>query len=653
MELKAVIRLKDEFTAKLKKVTSSAEKFSKTTNQLKENQEKLTKATDKNTGAVKKNTNGLNEHSRAASKTNTQLSKQRQAFQGVQSASSSALGTVLRLAAAYVTLQGAMKGVNATIGGAAKMEMTRISMGAMFGNEQDAERMFNFMNKRAEESIFKREDFFTAGQVLTPQFKNDIKNMEYAMDLTERLGASNSEQGMNGGAYALAELRSGDIQSIVERFRFSRTEANFIKAAKDNNDEFLKRLDEVLTSRGFGDEYIGKVAETGLAKWWKLQDQIEIGLSEAGVKGLEKAKPQLDRMSAWLEGEEGQKMFDAVSDGVTKMVTNLTKVGDWIVEHRKEIGEFFSSLSVAATHFWKAVSPLLLMIVEFITKHPKAFANILVGIVASMMLFKGVGWVIGIISAVSGALNFLGVDGKKATKGLKMLAGPLKHLIGILRGVALAFLTLGRAVLMNPIVLAITAVIAVVYLLWKHWDKITSWMKKAWDGFTDWIMDTRFGKWLKEEWAKFEDFIADPIGYAKDRVKESVDKMKGWFAGLTEKAKTLLEKIGLIDSTKGKLDKATEKTSEKTKKSERPKASHRFGSAFIGSDGIYNLHKGERVLTKKENKEYTVGRTKTGGTVTVNFGDVHISGNGDPEQLADKFLKIVTKKLREAGDLAG
>ncbi|HHK9555511.1 TPA: hypothetical protein ACQZHX_004964, partial [Enterobacter sichuanensis] len=54
---------------------------------------------------------------------------------------------------------------------------------------------------------------------------------------------------------------------------------------------------------------------------------------------------------------------------------------------------------------------------------------------------------------------------------------------GLVRGIMIAgraVLWIGRALLMNPIGLAITAVAAAAYLIYRNWGAVSSWFKQRW-----------------------------------------------------------------------------------------------------------------------------------------------------------------------------
>lgn len=79
-------------------------------------------------------------------------------------------------------------------------------------------------------------------------------------------------------------------------------------------------------------------------------------------------------------------------------------------------------------------------------------------------------------------------------------------------GAAMAFLT-------SPItlvILAIGALIAIVYLLWKNWDKISAWFKKTFDKFKTW-------------WDDFKKSTAEKVNSIKESIGSAFQKVLDWF----------------------------------------------------------------------------------------------------------------------------
>lgn len=80
-----------------------------------------------------------------------------------------------------------------------------------------------------------------------------------------------------------------------------------------------------------------------------------------------------------------------------------------------------------------------------------------------------------------GKLRWLVTGFSAVARGARILGGVLSG--GLVRGIMIAgraVLWIGRALLMNPIGLAITAVAAAAYLIYRNWGAVSSWFKQRW-----------------------------------------------------------------------------------------------------------------------------------------------------------------------------
>lgn len=78
-------------------------------------------------------------------------------------------------------------------------------------------------------------------------------------------------------------------------------------------------------------------------------------------------------------------------------------------------------------------------------------------------------------------LRWLVTGFSAVARGARTLGGVLSG--GLVRGIMIAgraVLWIGRALLMNPIGLAITAVAAAAYLIYRNWGAVSSWFKQRW-----------------------------------------------------------------------------------------------------------------------------------------------------------------------------
>lgn len=267
-------------------------------------------------------------------------------------------------------------------------------------------------------------------------------------------------------------------------------------------------------------------------------------------------------------------------------------------------------------------------------------------------------------------------------------------LIGAIK-VALAALSF------NPIILGIGAAIAVGVLLYRNWDKIKEKMKQLWDKikafskglwefgkkifftFTPLGILIRLGKSIIDNW----DLIKAKFSEVGKYIYEKIQEIGTFFVGLKNKAVEVFH--NLIDTLKGVWDtlKSTassafdfvldyiEKIWEKIKSffsnlgskikslpgislffeeensnEKNIDGSHKLGLSRVPFDGyIAELHEGERVLTKEENKNYSNTQTLENSSTKSNRKyELHFHfQNATPQMDWDKIAEMIVEKIEE------
>lgn len=117
----------------------------------------------------------------------------------------------------------------------------------------------------------------------------------------------------------------------------------------------------------------------------------------------------------------------------------------------------------------------------------------------------------GVISLASTVIRF-GVAATMASLGMNTAGGAARWFGVGLRFIGTSLMWVGRALLLNPIGLAVTAMAGAAFLIYENWDKLKPWFKGLWDDiradfipFMTWI-EEKFG-WIGSAWAKAKGLV--------------------------------------------------------------------------------------------------------------------------------------------------
>lgn len=180
-----------------------------------------------------------------------------------------------------------------------------------------------------------------------------------------------------------------------------------------------------------------------------------------------------------------------------------------------------SVLLPAINDTFKAISPLVNVVADFARENPKV-TKAIVGTVVALTSLKVGGLALGYaFTFVKGAaLSTVGLFYRASAGAAVAGASTASAAAGpTLLGKAFKFagkgiFWMGRALLMNPIGLAITAIAGAAYLIYENWDKLKPWFTALWDDIV----------------AKFETAVVK-IGGMIDSVKQKWNDTKAAVTG--------------------------------------------------------------------------------------------------------------------------
>ncbi|MFE7820596.1 hypothetical protein ACFU1R_20565 [Priestia megaterium] len=494
----------------------------------------------------------------------------------------------------------------------------------------------------------------------------DVKQLEQIWNLTERLLAVDPKQGVEGAVMAMKELMSGDTQSMVERFEMPRKALNDIKNLP--LDQQLKELDKLYNKMGMTNKLVTAMGSTSLGYITQIKEALSMKFRAVGFEALKSLKPIIvDIKNAVSDGaldgffksmgtafaflgaeaakfseyiktnwptikanfQSTQSLLAPVGDALKVVYDMAKQAGDWIVQNWTLVQETIVGVTTAVVVFRGAMAALT--IIQTINTLMAAYrAGTLLATAAQMGFNVALlANPIGIVIAAIAALIAIGVVLYRNWDTIKAKTIELWNKMGSLKIVVLAML--------GPF----GALIAAGTKIYQNWDKIKAKAQQLW---------TKFGSLITKILA-----FSGPIGgliaagiklcgnwdkvkavgtSAFNAIGNVIDKVKGRFHAFTSAVSSFKMpnfKMPSVASTKAGMGPSKSK-------SKKNKSSY-HGESYVPRNGMmYRLHQGERVLTKKENRQFAKG---SGGGVTINLNGTTIREDTDVDKLAASLARQI------------
>lgn len=239
------------------------------------------------------------------------------------------------------------------------------------------------------------------------------------------------------------------------------------------------------------------------------------------------------------------------------------------------------------------------------------------------------------------------------------------YMIGALK-VALA------AISFNPIVMGVGLAIAAGVALYRNWDKVIEILKGVFSVFKGVLIGIKDG--VKDLFSKFSEYsgifnflipgkmvfdgilafwrtwdsnlgiienVKNSFSAFFTSLKEGIQSAIDSFKNLGEK----ISNLSLVKKVKGFFNFGEEPETE-------IEGSHRTGLSYVPHDNyVANLHEGERVLTKKENENYSKVRTNRGNVYNLNFNINNSNNEIDWNKIGEMIVSKI-KKFEEEREIA-
>lgn len=236
----------------------------------------------------------------------------------------------------FLGFENIKKGLDATIGGAARLEKEIIDMGNVLGNKDIGKTFFLNLNKHANESAYSIEEF----NGITRQFINSTKDPNKLMNLNktaEKLTLLNPNEGLTGAGGAVKEALGGDYASLQNDFKFNDADIQMLQGAK-GMDDFINKFNILLDKKGATEQAVQELNMSASSQFSNLGSNMQTAFAQAGSNALEALKPILIAINEGFRDGRFQPFFDGIANGITV----IANVAVWGFDLIKNIIDFLT-----------------------------------------------------------------------------------------------------------------------------------------------------------------------------------------------------------------------------------------------------------------------------------------------------------------------
>lgn len=646
-ELKMIFSAQDKITSTVRKITREVEKLNRAMEQSTQTAARFNNAMNRQSSGMNRVTNTINRNTTTINNNTSSIVHNTTVINNNAAAASRATGsfnglrnTLLGVAGAYLSVQGASKLFNATIGSAMKLEASTVAIDAIF-NDKAASKAYMDMvkNMSVDSPVLSQSEMLSSSKGLIGMTK-DVKELGKAWSIVEKLMVLAPEQGTQGAAFALKEMWQGDNVSMQEQFGLNKTDLNRIK--KLGVSDQITEINKLLGTMGITDKAVERMGATSAAAWNGVQERFESFMQVVGSDGNTTLGAFFKRLNGYFDDSNAipfanklGSALDATLNFGIKAVESIGKVRDAINSVKSKAAELKNI---------------------FATDGASGLVGAILGENAQSKFDSFVGWLNGMYQKMKpGLASFMDMSQKAWTVISDVITNGWTYIKPVIDGLLMGLNFLGSvfATVFNTVIApAFNFVVQLFSTLWSVAKPVLQLLGialKSTFGILQIVWDTVLGP--------FVNFLLTGVKNAFDTFSDALSIVGGWFNKLSGWISTayghvsnfadMLKKVKVPDwlsSIGGGTMKFVNKMI--------PGNYH--GISNVPYDGYTTrLHKNERVLTAQENKEYSEGKGGSGGGVVINIPKiadvVNASNPQDVDELLYKMAKVIEKEALQLG----
>lgn len=300
--LESVMRLNDEYTATMKKITDYVVANEKAAKDGKKAQDSFRDSL-RNSGA------------------------------GASAASSGFDSLALKIGGIVTATQLAKKGFELlfdTIKNGAKQQIQLNTLNALTGDKKVGQDLYDFIAAYAKNSAMGRADLADAVTSFLAYTKSGPQ-LKQLMDLTQRLYMWNPEQGAEGAVFAIKEVLSGQTMSLKNRFNINGISAKKVTDLYNKGDTqgTIKYIDEALSKAGATQD----VVDANFNSLTVQSQNFATNFADAMGNQANPAVQSLTQTLIDLNAQMKAGNFDGFFNSVAAGADNLALAGAWLAQN--------------------------------------------------------------------------------------------------------------------------------------------------------------------------------------------------------------------------------------------------------------------------------------------------------------------------------
>jgi hypothetical protein len=336
-DLIARLKLKDELSAKMRRIANQTERLQSSIRRTK-------RATDSWRDANGKLRDSMGRFAKEGDRASNAARRFGSSLQNVGSSAKVVGGYLGGIRSHFLGLAAAIGGATAakslfdkTIGEAAKFEQSEVIIKAMFRDDKKAKQYMEEMQKLAIDSpLLNSQDIFANSKSFI-SFSQDIDVLKRMYKIAERLLAMDPMQGVEGAVFALKELFSGDYVSMLKRFEFG-TKAEWKEIKDLPVEKQVEAIEKLLDKYRITEDMIKQMGDTTLGIWNQIKEKTEVIFRTMGQPALTKIREFLDKINKEMENGDqsgfikfGQDMLLGITKGFIGATTAIKNLASSII----------------------------------------------------------------------------------------------------------------------------------------------------------------------------------------------------------------------------------------------------------------------------------------------------------------------------------